>query len=176
MAVHKSLNWFAVVVFAVAPAGALAGDEPLDAVVESSSGASVRLASLWKKPTVLFYEDRDSTHLNQHVKDALFARGRERGLLDAVSVVAVANVAKYDWFPARTFVLSAVREAEQKFSTPVYCDFKGALSAAPWSLPSKTSTVLVLDARGVPVLRAKGRLSPREVEEVFAALERLLRT
>jgi hypothetical protein len=123
---------------------------------------------------VLFYEDRDSTQLNQHVKDALFAAGRERGLTEAVDVIAVANVAPYDWFPARDFVLAAVRDVERQFHVPVYLDFKGQLSSPPWNLPSKTSTVVVLTAAGRPVATFKGRLSKDEVARVFAALERLL--
>lgn len=154
-------------------APALAGDA-LDATVESSAGDSVQLKALWKKPTVLFYEDRDSTQLNQHVKDALFKAGEEKGLLGAVDVVAVANVAKYDWFPARNFVLKAVRDVEKQFHVPVYLDFKGQLAAPPWSLPSKTSTVVVMTGAGVPVLTLKGRLSDAEVAKLFAALEGLL--
>ncbi|GMU59091.1 MAG: hypothetical protein IT380_10535 [Myxococcales bacterium] len=150
---------------------ALAEDGPMDAALETSAGQALQLKALWKKPTVLFYEDRDSTKLNQHVKDALFEAGAKRGLLDAVDVIAVANVAKYDWFPARSFVLKAVRDVEQEFHVPVYCDFKGQLSAPPWSLPAKTSTVVVLSAAGVPVLTLKGRLSEAEVAQVFAALE-----
>jgi hypothetical protein len=153
-----------------------AADEPrpLDATVETSAGGQVQLKTLWTKPTVLFYEDRDSTRLNQHVKDALFERGKQRGLLDSVSVVAVANVAKYDWFPARNFVLTAVREAEAQAHVPVYCDFKGQLAQPPWSLPSKTSTVVVLTTAGVPVLTFKGRLSDDEVTKLLATLDGLV--
>jgi hypothetical protein len=147
---------------------------PLDATVETSAGGQVQLKALWTKPTVLFYEDRDSTKLNQHVKDALFARGKERGLLESVNVVAVANVAKYDWFPARNFVLTAVREAEAQAHVPVYCDFKGQLAQPPWSLPSKTSTVVVLSPAGVPLLTFKGRLSEDEVTKLLSALDGLV--
>lgn len=156
-------------------APALAGDEtPLTATVETSAGATMQLDTLWTKPTVLFYEDRDSTKLNQHVKDALFAAGKEKGLTDAVAVVAVANVAKYDWFPARNFVLAAVRDVEAKFHVPVYLDFKGQLSAPPWSLPSKTSTVVVLTRAGRPVLTFKGRLDDAELATLFSTLENLV--
>jgi len=162
----------AALVLSAAPA--LAGDATRSATLETSAGASVELGTLWRRPTVLFYEDRDSTKLNQHVKDALFAAGKERGLTDAVDVIAVANVAKYDWFPARDFVLAAVRDVEREFHVPVYLDFKGALSTPPWSLPAKTSTVVVLTATGQPVATFKGRLSADEVKAVFAALEALL--
>ena len=147
---------------------------PLDAAVETSQGNAQQLARLWRKPTVLFYEDRDSNQLNQHVKDALFKAGRERGLTEAVDVVAVANVKAYNWFPARNFVLSAVRDIEKQVHVPVYLDFTGSLAEAPWSLPPRSSTVLVLSATGEPLWQKQGRLSAEALAEVFALLETLI--
>ncbi len=146
---------------------------PLEATVETSAGKPQRLGALWGKPTVLFYEDRDSTKLNQHVKDALFKAGREKGLLDAVGVVAVANVASFDWFPARHFVLDAVKAVEKDVRIPVLLDFRGAMAKAPWGLSAKSSTVLVVDERGVQQLKFEGRLSERDVATLFDALEKL---
>lgn len=146
----------------------------MDAMLETSRGSTTRLSALWAKPTVLFYEDRDSTALNQHVKTALAEQGRQRQLQDQVTVVAVANVAAWDWFPARDFVLAAVRDIEKKVNVPVYLDFKGSLAAAPWGLPPKSSTVLVLDRSGRPVWRAQGRLSKEQVDELFTELARLV--
>lgn len=146
----------------------------MDAVVETSSGNTTRLGTLLHKPTVLFYEDKDAGPLNQHVKDALYAEGKERGLLDAVNVIAVANVAAFDWFPARNFVLAAVRDVERKVNVPVYLDFKGALAAPPWNLPPKSSTVLVLNAAGGVVWKVKGRLTAAEVRAMFEVLEQLI--
>jgi hypothetical protein len=166
----------AVMLISLAAPGASAGPETteeatMDATVETSWGSRVRLAALFGKPTVLFYEDRDAGPTNQHVKDALFARGKSKGLLEAASVIAVGNVAAYDWFPARDFVLAAVRDVERQVKVPVYLDFKGALSAPPWRLPSTGSTVLVLSPGGRIVWRASGKLSPAEVAQLFAALE-----
>jgi hypothetical protein len=150
---------------------AVAGEPKMDAIVETSSGSTAHLAALWKRPTVLFYEDKESNQLNQHVKDALFKKGRDQGLLDAVSVVAVANVAAFNWFPARNFVLAAVRDVEKKANVPVYLDFQGSLAAPPWSLPPTSSTVLVLSAEGQVVWTAKGRLSDAQLTQLFEVLE-----
>lgn len=146
----------------------------MDAVVETSSGSRMHLDTLWKRPTVLFYEDKESSDLNQHVKDALFRVGKEKGLLESVSVVAVANVAAFDWFPARNFVLAAVKDVEKKANVPVYLDFKGHLAAPPWSLPPKSSTVCILNQTGEVVWKVKGRLKDSEVQELFEVLGRLL--
>lgn len=165
-------TWAALVGLSVA---APAHAEPLDAVVETTGGARIHLSGLWKKPAVVFYEDKDSTALNQPVKDALFRLGRERQLLESVAVVAVANVQAFDWFPARNFVVAAVKDTEARFHLPVYCDFKGALSQAPWSLPSSGATTLVLDTRGDIVWQASGKLSEAEQQRLFDALEAQLR-
>ncbi len=148
---------------------------PLDAEVASSSGEKVQLATRWGRPTVLFYEDRFSTKLNQPLKDSLFKRGVELGLLDQVSVVAVANLEGLDWFPARGFALAAVREAEKEARIPVYVDWSGVLARPPWSLPAKNASVVVLDAEGQVRWQASGALEAAQREEVFAELLRQLR-
>jgi predicted transcriptional regulator len=143
----------------------------MDARVSNTKGQSVWLAQLWGKPTVVFYEDKDGTFQNQALKDALFQKGKETGLLEAVSVVAIANVRGFDWFPAKNFVVSAVKDAEGKSGIPVYLDWSGALSAKPWSLESVGSSVIVVDAAGEKVLFSKhGKLSAEEIEQVFQLL------
>ncbi len=167
----RTLRW-ALAVTSLVPL--LTGAAPLDARLETSRGSSVQLSALWKKPTVLFYEDKDSTALNQHVKDALFTRGRERGMLDKVAVIPVASVSRFDWPPARGFVLSAVQDTERKMKVAVYLDFKGALAAPPWNLPARNSTVMVLDARGNRVLTYSGALTTAQVESLFSTLESMI--
>jgi hypothetical protein len=151
-----------------------AREAPLDATLETSSGAKVQLASLWKRPAVLFYEDRASTSLNQHVKEALATAGPAHGLAEAVAVIAVANVADYDWFPARNFVLAAIRDVERRYQLKVYLDFSGSLARPPWSLPARSSTVVLLDAGGVARQSWRGKLSPADVDALLAQVAALL--
>ena len=147
---------------------------PMDASVVTSSGAPASLAAQWGRPAVLFYEDRHSTKLNQALKDELFKRGADAGLLDKVAVVAVANLEGLDWFPARGFALAAVRDSEKEAGVPVFVDWTGVLAKAPWRLPAKTSSVVVLDAAGKVTWQASGALKPAERAAVFAELLRLL--
>lgn len=146
---------------------------PPDAELETSRGERITLSGLISKPTIVFFEDRDSTAINQHVKDALFERGKRQNLLHAVSVIAIANVKDWGWFPARNFVLKAVRDTEAKIHIPIYLDFTGSMTGAPWSLPAKSSTVMVLDAKAVPIVQFNGKLSESDVESLFAAVEKI---
>lgn len=148
---------------------------PMDARISNTQGKSVWLARLWGKPTVIFYEDKESTAQNQVLKDELFKQGRERGLLDAALVIAIANVRGFDWFPARNFVVGAVKDAQKRSGIPVYLDWSGTLTGKPFSLSATGSTVLVIDASGERVLFSKnGVLSEDEVRQVFGVLATLV--
>lgn len=147
---------------------------PMDATLRGSNGKEVALSRWRGKPVILFYEDRHSTTLNSPLKAALFSRGKELGLLDAAFVVAVANLKSFDFFPARGIALSHVRDEEKKWGIPILVDLKGTLGAAPWNLPTKTSSVLLLDGTGALVYRYSGRMKEEDQETFFQALGTLL--
>jgi hypothetical protein len=147
---------------------------PLDATLRGSDGKEVALSRWRGKPVILFYEDRHSTTLNSPLKEALFERGKEMGLLDAAWVVAVANLESFDFFPARGIALSHVRDEEKKWGIPILVDLKGTLGAQPWNLPTKTSSVLLMDGSGSVVYQYSGRMKPEEVETFFRALGTLV--
>jgi hypothetical protein len=147
---------------------------PMDATLRGSNGKEVALSRWRGKPVILFYEDRHSTTLNSPFKEALFARGREQGLLNGAWVVAVANLEAYDFFPARGIALSHVRDEEKKWGIPILVDLKGTLGATPWNLPKKTSSVLLLDGSGKVVFRSSGRMKEEDMEAFFEALGTLL--
>jgi hypothetical protein len=156
-----------------ASAHALSG--PLAVRLERTDGSSVDLATYQGKPAVLFYEDRASTSLNQSVKDAVWARARRDGLEAAAHVIAVANIQAYDFFPARTFATTFIRQLEQRIGIPILLDLRGVLTSPPWNLPGDTGSVLLLDADGMIVSRQSGALTPADTERLLAALETLVR-
>ncbi|WPB75904.1 hypothetical protein KYC5002_43805 [Archangium violaceum] len=147
---------------------------PMDATLRGSNGKEVALSRWRGKPVILFYEDRHSTTLNSPLKEALFSKGRELGLLDAASVVAVANLESFNFFPARGIALSHVRDEEKKWGIPILVDLKGTLGAAPWNLPTKTSSVLLLDSQGALVYRYSGRMKDEDQKTFFQTLGALL--
>lgn len=147
---------------------------PMDATLRGSDGKEVALSHWRGKPVILFYEDRHSTTLNSSFKEALFERGQAQGLLDAAWVVAVANLQGFDFFPARGIALSRVRDEEKKWGIPILVDLKGTLGDNPWNLPTKTSSVLLLDGNGRVVFRYSGRMGEQDMETFFRALGALL--
>jgi hypothetical protein len=147
----------------------------VDAALVDSRGGPVRLSEFRGKPVVLFYEDRASSEQNARLKRALSERAEARRLTGAAHVLGVANVAPYDFWPARNFVLSSIREVERRDRVRVLVDWKRALLQPPWSLPDATSSVVLLDAEGRWVHAWSGPVQDKSLEEFFQALEQLLK-
>lgn len=139
-----------------------------------TDGKPAQLDRFAGRPAVVFYEDRGSLEANQAVKDALIARGRQEGLLQEVSVIAVANIAAYDFSPAREIATAFIRRAEQRAGIPILLDTAGVLQAPPWNLPADASTVLVLDGDGRIVWRYSGTVPADGREQLFSQLSRLV--
>jgi hypothetical protein len=161
----------------VSPGGSYAQAQPaspLDATVKSAKGELAPLSKWRGKPVIFFYEDKDSTTLNLGLKEELFELGKAKGLLEAASVVAVANLTPFNFFPARQIALSHVRDEEKKAGVPIFVDLEGTLGGAPWSLPTKTSTVMLLDASGAVVYRYSGRMGKPEKRAFFTTLSQLV--
>lgn len=146
----------------------------VDATLKRSDGEPVRLSHWRGKPVILFYEDKDSVRLNAPLKERLFALASERGLMDSAWVVAVANLEKFNFFPARQIALSYVKDEEKKAGVPILVDLEGTLGADPWKLPKKTSNVLLLDAEGTVLYRYSGRMADKDMELFLALLARLV--
>ncbi|EAU68785.1 hypothetical protein STIAU_8495 [Stigmatella aurantiaca DW4/3-1] len=146
----------------------------MDARLRTSEGTPVQLSRWRGKPVILFYEDKDSVNLNAKLKERLFELARERGLKDSAWVIAVANLEKFNFFPARQIALSYVKDEEKKAGVPILVDLEGTLGAEPWKLPMKTSTVMLLDAEGILLYRYSGRMAEKDMELFIALLARLV--
>jgi hypothetical protein len=147
----------------------------LDAALLDVRDGGLQLSSFRGKPLVLFYEDRFSAEQNAPLKQALRERADALKLGRLVRVVGVANVAAYAFWPARAFVVLAVRAIERRDRVPVLLDWKRTLGEAPWNLPDGTSSVVLLDAEGRRVRTFSGVLQGEALQQFFLALEGLVK-
>ena len=70
----------------------------MDARLVETGGDPRALSNYRGKPVVLFYEGRGTTEVNRELKTQLFARGKERGLLDGAWVYRW-PASSYNWPP-----------------------------------------------------------------------------
>lgn len=146
----------------------------LDANLMNSKGAKTRLSSYWGRPVILVYEDVGSMKVNQAAKDELKRLSDKHRLRDVVDVVAVADLEGLNWEPAKLIALSIVRAEEQKARVPVLVDLTGELQKAPWNLPGRASTVMVISPAGELIYEASGKIEGARLEALVSTLRNLL--
>jgi len=148
--------------------------DPLDVKLSASSGSPIQLSEYRGGPMVIFYEDQSSVKVNKPLKDELWNR-RPQLETTRAHVVGIAYLKPYDFFPVRSFAFERIRAMEKRTGIPILVDLKGEMGAAPWSLPTNGSTVLLVDKAGHVLFRKTGPLSADEVREVLSDLEKLTR-
>ena len=163
-------------------ASAAHGDPPTGSVVnavglprapefslESTTGRTRHLRDYLGRVVIIIYEDRDSNQQNNPLKDALAARARSADLTRDVSLVAVANLSSYDFWPARGYARDAVVEIARQMGYEIMIDWTGAMSTAYRFRPGR-SHVMVLSRDGRVLFRHAGPMSAPARESFFALL------
>ena len=141
----------------------------LRASAKAEDDAIMHLSGTAGRPLLVVYEDKDSSKLNQALKDDLSKLARGDRYRNAVALVPVADLEGYDYWRVRGFVKRAIRTEIAKLRTPIYCDWNGAFRRA-LGIPRGTSTVILTDQSGVVLFARSGKLSADERRQVLSAL------
>ncbi len=121
------------------------------------------------KPTLVLYEDKDSAKVNVALKDDLARLARGDRYKSAVALVPVANVEKFDFWPARGFVKDAIRDESKKIGATIYCDWDGSFGRAT-QLAKNTSSVMLIGRNGRVLFVWEGQVPKEEREKLLAML------
>jgi len=148
------------------------GERVPPAKAKSLDGAVLDTHALNGKIVVVFYEDKDSTKTNEHVKTALKLQKVNGRQATNVAIYAVANVSGYDWFPASRFVKRAIRKEQRRYRQPIFLDWSGKFGRA-LRFRDKTSNLLVIDRDGRVLLAHTGRANDGVVKRILAATRAL---
>jgi hypothetical protein len=122
------------------------------------------LASLRGTPVLVVYEDKESGAQNDALKKEL-ARAGVRG----VTVVAIADVDGYDYWPARGFVKDAIKEQSQKLGAPIYCDWDGKARSS-LGMTRGTSNVVLYAKSGAVAFAHAGPMPEAKRKELIALM------
>lgn len=122
--------------------------------------------------TLIFYEDKDAGKQNQHTRDIvgpITDRPENRAKL---AFMAVADLEKWNWFPARQYALKELHKVEKKESITLYCDWHGVVRKA-WNLTKGKSGIILLDDAGAVRFFGEGPLAPAQTEDLVRQLTAL---
>ena len=142
---------------------------PADLFLRDAWDKTTELRSLDGQPLLLVYEDKDSAQQNDVLKRELGRLAAGDAYRGRVALVAVADVSQYDYWPARTFVKSAIRGESKKAGTPIYCDWNGTIRTA-FNLRRGASNVVLYDRAGRAAFAWSG---PMPADKRHELIERL---
>lgn len=140
--------------------------------IQSTQGRSLNLEDYRGKTLVLFYESRDHTDDNLHLKESCGLLLESGTMGDRFDVLGIADVEGLGI--VRSIVTAAVKAVAARYRAELWLDFSGALKREPWGLGGKGSAIAIIGPTGELVFRARGVVNQFELEQFFGALGRSL--
>jgi hypothetical protein len=139
--------------------------------IEDSDGGHRTLPDHARAIAVI-YEDQDAAKRPQPARELFGTYTRRPSNRVVFEFVAVADVSKWNWWPAKKYVFADVKKIATRNNTRVYLDWKGALGRS-WGLKKGMSGVLLVGADGRVRFAAEGPLSADQARELKAQLTAL---
>jgi predicted transcriptional regulator len=121
---------------------------------------------------LLIYEDQDGGKQNTYAKQLLGelnAKPENRAKVDAI---AVADLEKWNWWPAKKYALADVQKAAAAKKTTIYVDWKGEVRKL-WGLSKAQNHLILIDRSGHIQFASQGELSPAQLKDLLAHLATL---
>jgi hypothetical protein len=120
-------------------------------------------------PLLIQYEDKEAQQQNAKAREELGRINRKPGNHQKYEFVAIADVEKWDWWPARKYVLADLRAIAARANTPLYADWKGSLRKR-WGFRAGQSVILLVGSDGKPRFAGEGTLTDAQLAALVAAL------
>lgn len=142
-----------------------------EVAVEGTDGLQRRLPE-HRLATVVIYEDSDAGKQNVRAAALIDATTNLPANKDLVEAIAVADLEKWNFWPARKFALAEVKRVAARLHTTLYVDLKADLRRA-WGLTKKRSGIVLVGSDGRVRFAAEGPLSDSQLDELKRALAQL---
>jgi hypothetical protein len=119
-------------------------------------------------PLLIQYEDKEAQSQNRRAREELGRINRKPHNHERYEFVAVADVEKWDWWPAKKYVLDELKAAAQRNNTAIFADWTGALRKR-WGLARGKSVILfVVD--GKVRFAGEGTLAEAQLAALVSAM------
>ena len=124
------------------------------------------------RPVLVMYEDKDAQAQNAQARQVL-GRINDRAENRArFEFVAVADVASWNWWPAKKYVLADLKRVAIRENTTLFADWTGAVRKA-WGLKAHRSTLVLAGSDGKVRFAGEGTLSDAQIATLVGELKAL---
>ena len=121
---------------------------------------------------LVMYEDKDAQAQNDNARKVLGRitdRAENRARFE---FVAVADVAQWNWWPAKKYVLADLQKIAARENTVLFADWTGAVRKA-WGLKAHKSTLVLAGSDGKVLFAGEGTLSDAQIAALVGELKKL---
>ncbi len=125
-----------------------------------------------KQALLVIYEDQDGGKQNKPIKEILGKLNSDPKNRAKVDVVAVADLEKWSWWPARKYALADVQKAATEKKTTIYLDWKGELRRT-WGLSKGKSNLVLVGTDGIVRFASEGPITDEQQKALLAELARM---
>ena len=129
--------------------------------LESTGGARRSLADYAGRVVLLMYEDRDAQDENALLKAEVRRRIRQELLGRSLAVVPIADVRRYDYWPARSVVRAAVADQAKALGAEILLDWNGDI-ARRYGFRTPGSNVALIGRSGELLYQYAGALAAEQ--------------
>ena len=123
-------------------------------------------------PVLVMYEDKDAQSQNEHARKVLGKitdRAENRARFE---FAAVADVAQWNWWPAKKYVLDDLQKIARRDNTVLFADWTGAVRKA-WGLTAHKSVLVLTGSDGKVLFAGEGTLSDAQLAALVGELKKL---
>jgi predicted transcriptional regulator len=139
-------------------------------IFEETNGKKVTLPQ--SRVTLIFYEDKDAGPQNQRTRDVVGPITDMKENKPLLNFMAVADLEKWNWFPAKNYALKEMAKIEKKEDCTLYADWHGIVRKS-WKLTKAKSGIILLDSEGVVRFFGEGPLKPEQTDDLVKQLAAL---
>jgi hypothetical protein len=165
------MRWVLVFMFAISlvafQASALVrtGSTLGDFKVHDHQDKAFSLSSLHAgKAALIVFEDKDAGDQNKSFKKRFDVLRKTLG--GKVVLIPVADVSDYDYWPAKGFVKSAIRDAGKKVGVKVYADWSGK-GKKTLAARAKRSNLVLVDRNRKVLWASAGQLTKTQEDQLL---------
>jgi hypothetical protein len=162
-----------IALLAAATAWALPPVGAVPARVEVENVAAGKMRPLPDaRPVLVMYEDKDAQAQNEHARQVLGKitdRAENRARFE---FVAVADVASWNWWPAKKYVLADLKKIAARENTTLFADWTGAVRKA-WGFKAHKSVLVLAGSDGKVLFAGEGTLSEAQLAALVGELKKL---
>ncbi len=107
------------------------------------------------RPTLLVYEDQEGQKQNRATKDLLARYNDPLPNRDKLRVWPIADLSKWNWWPAKGHALADVKKAAKQSNTKILLDWTGAIQKA-WGIPKHKNVLVLVGTDGKVLYSSEG--------------------